>query len=64
MALNAYETHTGLTVVPPFKDEDEQFVVVLRGDKDKELYRGNLSKATAVFNETVKHYKERKKAEA
>lgn len=66
MALKPYTTHTDppLTITPPHKDDDDQFVVTLVGSSIKELYRGNLARATSEFNKWVDHYEERRKAEA
>jgi hypothetical protein len=63
MTLKPFKTHVGLTINPPHKDGDD-FVTTLEGDRIKEIERGSLAKATVTFRETVKHYEERKKAEA
>jgi hypothetical protein len=58
MALQPYKTKGGLTLLPPQKDEDGSFVLVLRGDRDKGYFRGNLAAATVAFKKEVEHYKE------
>ncbi len=57
MALEPYKTKGGLTLLPPHKDEDE-YVCVLHGDRDKEYFRGSLAAATAAFKKEIDHYKE------
>lgn len=57
MALQPYKTKDGLTLLPPQKDGDE-FVLILRGDRDKEYFRGNLAAATVRFKAECQRYKD------
>lgn len=58
MALEPYKTKSGLVLLPPQKDEDDSFVLIIRGDKDKGYFRGNLAAATAAFKKECEHYRE------
>lgn len=64
--MSEFVTHTGL-VIPPLsvegEDENKVYILVLRGDRDKELFRGSEQEATAKRDELITHYEERAKAE-
>ncbi len=64
MALEPFVTHTGLTLMPPFKDEDGLYVFVIKGDRDKEICRTSFPMAMAAFRREEAHYKQRAKDEA
>ena len=60
--MKSYETHTGLVL--QLQEQDGTYLVTLTGDQAKVLYAGkDATKANAMYDETEKHYEERKAAE-
>ncbi len=59
----AFKTHTGLLIYQT--QEDEEFVVSIVGDRQKELLRTpSRAAATKYYDSLKKHYEERAKTEA